>query len=608
MAKGREAQLHKALNLWGTSADLPQRVATAKVLVVGAGGIGCELLKGLVLSGFRKIEIVDLDTIEVTNLNRQFLFRREHVGQSKAMVAAEAVKKFNRSSDLEVTAHHGNIKDKKFGADYMQKFDVVFNALDNVEARRHVNRVCVAVDKPLVDGGTQGYDGQVVTIKRGVSACYDCESKPANKGYAVCTIRSTPDKPIHCIVWGKFLFGLLFGVKDDTNSVTEGIDSTMEPQAIIKKIFMDDINKLIGMEELWKTRSPPAPLNPSLFESLESGGKAVDRKNLNDHELWPLHETCAVFAQRCRELQRLQVERGSLEFDKDDDMAMDFVLCASNLRAHAFGIERQSHFRCRDIAGNIIAAIATTNAIIAGVMVLEAFKVLDDRLADCKTLYKYRLPSGRKCLVLNPSDQDRPVPDCPVCGGGSAIRLRINTEKTTLGYLLEKVLRQELSLSEPLVDTGENLIECLARFDDKEEERTFRAKLGRLLSDPAIGIRHNTELVVEDESQHVKATILIFHHDDFDPDHEAPAQRYTLERHGTGLTATPQTGADGATAGPSGAAPAAGDDGDCLIVDGDADGGGEVCIVEAGAGEARKHGRPDEDGDDPSRKGKRAKN
>ena len=65
-------------------------VSQARVLMVGAGGIGCELLKNLVLTGFGEIHIVDLDTIDLSNLNRQFLFRHEHIKKSKALVSATA--------------------------------------------------------------------------------------------------------------------------------------------------------------------------------------------------------------------------------------------------------------------------------------------------------------------------------------------------------------------------------------------------------------------------------------------------------------------------------------------------------------------------------------
>lgn len=76
------------------------KIRTSRVLVVGAGGIGCELIKNLVLTGFVDIEVIDLDTIDPSNLNRQFLFRPHHVGKPKATVAREAVLAFNPSATI----------------------------------------------------------------------------------------------------------------------------------------------------------------------------------------------------------------------------------------------------------------------------------------------------------------------------------------------------------------------------------------------------------------------------------------------------------------------------------------------------------------------------
>lgn len=123
-------------------------------------------------------------------------------------------------------AYHANIKDSQFNTEWFATFDLVFNALDNLDARRHVNRMCLAADIPLIESGTTGFNGQVqvikkvnITIGRGghlhtkyvfnseiiqaKTECYDCNSKPVPKSFPVCTIRSTPSQPIHCIVWAK---------------------------------------------------------------------------------------------------------------------------------------------------------------------------------------------------------------------------------------------------------------------------------------------------------------------------------------------------------------------------------------------------------------------
>jgi ubiquitin-like 1-activating enzyme E1 B len=100
-----------------------------KLLVVGCGGVGCELLKNLILSGFKNLVIIDLDSIDVTNLNRQFLFRREHVGRSKAEVAREALLLYNPTAHIEAIS--ANIMTPRFNFDFFRGFDCVCNALDN---------------------------------------------------------------------------------------------------------------------------------------------------------------------------------------------------------------------------------------------------------------------------------------------------------------------------------------------------------------------------------------------------------------------------------------------------------------------------------------------
>lgn len=148
-----------------------EKVQKARILVIGAGALGNEVIKNLALMGIGNLFIVDFDKVEAANLSRSVLFRETDNNRSKAEVAAARAKSVN--PDVHVQYMNGDVT-TQLGLGIIRRMDVVIGCLDNREARLAVNRFCYWVNKPWVDGAIQELLGLVRVFKPGDGACYEC--------------------------------------------------------------------------------------------------------------------------------------------------------------------------------------------------------------------------------------------------------------------------------------------------------------------------------------------------------------------------------------------------------------------------------------------------
>ncbi|NDB63504.1 MAG: HesA/MoeB/ThiF family protein [Nitrosopumilaceae archaeon] len=147
------------------------KLRSAKICVVGVGGLGNPITTRLVAMGVGKLRIIDRDVIELSNLHRQTMFDESDVGQVKVEVAAKKLKKLN--PDVEIESLPISINDYT-ALDAVEGCDVVIDALDSVNARYALNKACVEKNIPFVTGAAVGVSGQAFTILPGKSACYFC--------------------------------------------------------------------------------------------------------------------------------------------------------------------------------------------------------------------------------------------------------------------------------------------------------------------------------------------------------------------------------------------------------------------------------------------------
>ncbi|CCE65097.1 hypothetical protein TPHA_0J02760 [Tetrapisispora phaffii CBS 4417] len=498
-----------------------QKIRTSKILLIGAGGIGSELLKDLILISFGEIHLVDLDTIDLSNLNRQFLFRHNDIKKAKSDTAIKAVSHF---SDSKLVSFFGNIMNtEQFPIHWFSNYDIIFNALDNLPARRYVNKISQFLGMPLMESGTSGFDGYIQPIIPSLTECFDCTKKETPKTFPVCTIRSTPNQPIHCIVWAKnFLFNQLFTNQQTENSDNEKSDGSEKdwgttdekeierikqetselvdlqniviennPNKIInilEKLFINDIEKLLLIENLWTNTNlnnkKPTPISRKIINQMTTKKDEQDPpifKQLD--KTWSIDEQILKFIKITQTLMnRLQTEK-SIEFDKDDNDTLEFVVTAANIRSYIFGIQMKSIFDSKQLAGNIIPAIATTNAIIAGLSSLSSLRVLnllkyaelkDGKFTDLNMAFTSKASNFSQDRYLTNPKLATPSCKCSVCSMVVRGILKVSTEKLKtlklidLITLLSKTYGYTLSIS--VIDTKDQRLLADFDFDDLYEK------------------------------------------------------------------------------------------------------------------------------------------
>jgi molybdopterin/thiamine biosynthesis adenylyltransferase len=138
-----------------------EKLKKARVLVIGAGGLGCPILQYISTAGVGFIGIMDFDTIEIHNLHRQILYTENEIGKLKALVAKEVLSKLNPL--IEVIAIPEKLTLENASA-IMQQYDIVVDGSDNFATRYLVNDICVELGKPLIYGSILKFEGQIAVF------------------------------------------------------------------------------------------------------------------------------------------------------------------------------------------------------------------------------------------------------------------------------------------------------------------------------------------------------------------------------------------------------------------------------------------------------------
>jgi ubiquitin-activating enzyme E1 len=476
---GRFAGSRYAYQVAVTGTDAMEALQKQRVFLVGCGALGCEYMKGLALMGActapaSKLIVTDMDNIEVSNLSRQFLFRQGDVGSAKSTTAARVVKGWNNELQVEALEKGvGTTSEDFFDDVFWTSQDLCWNALDNVVARKYTDKCCLWYSLPLLESGTLGTKSNSDVFLPGLTKSYNdgVENDSNETQIAMCTLRSFPYLPIHCIEYSKQAFFSDYmefapqqyeAFRKDPAGFFEQLDamSDVEQFKALKMIknfitiqtacqvdfnmcvrvafdhycrdFITSIRDLVHncdemekasgkpfwtgtkrrpTEAKWDSKCPPAAAleylyatsncyafiwgldyvrNRAAFKqividmSMEAPAWSPPTDGKVETEEEGDNETADPAAIEALKADLYKVDPASLkpcsahDFEKDDDsnFHVDFLTVGCNARAACYNIKQSDRAHVKVTAGRIIPALATTTAMICGLVDVEFLKLV----------------------------------------------------------------------------------------------------------------------------------------------------------------------------------------------------------------------------------------
>uniref|UniRef100_A0A8C5BVG7 Ubiquitin-like modifier activating enzyme 1 n=1 Tax=Gadus morhua TaxID=8049 RepID=A0A8C5BVG7_GADMO len=412
----RNSRYDGQIAVFGTK--LQDELAKQRYFLVGAGAIGCELMKNFAMMGLAskggEVIVTDMDTIEKSNLNRQFLFRPCDVTKMKSETAAAAVKLMNPS--FNITGHQNRVgpdTERVYDDDFFESLHGVANALDNVDARMYMDRRCVYYRKPLLESGTLGTKGNVQVVIPFLTESYSSSQDPPEKSIPICTLKNFPNAIEHTLQVSRPETGFM-----ERTLKLPGAQPLEVLEAVYKTLVTDCphswVECVTWARSHWQCQThrptysivtclaflqhfPSYIFKPfqelhmdyvmagaNLYAQTYGMPGSTDRAALLSVPTLNYSVFVCTDDSRLEELKTLlpnlestnKFKLTAIEFEKDDDsnFHMDFIVAASNLRAENYDIPPADRHKL--IAGKIIPAIATTTGSVVGLVCLELIKIV----------------------------------------------------------------------------------------------------------------------------------------------------------------------------------------------------------------------------------------